>query len=96
MFQRHTTRSGVSVPEHQHSSDVSPAKTEIVITPSTNAAVFGASFLCDYKEKGVLLHDLCLQFNMSAISTMTSGMFVPAHFLIDHVDYMQSGNIIDS
>ena len=33
---------------------------------------------------------------MSAISTMTSAMFVPAQFFIDHIDVVMNGNIIDT
>lgn len=89
-------KSGVKIPAHQHVSDYAPAKSEIVIVPSTNAPAFGSMFTIDIRETNILLHDLCLQFNLSAITVMTSGMFVPASFLIDHCDYVMNGTIIDT
>ena len=93
---RVTTRRGIQIPEHQHSSDYVPHKSEVVIVPSTNSPNFGSMFTIDIRDLNVLLHELCLQFNMSAISTMTSAMFVPAQFFIDHIDVVMNGNIIDT
>lgn len=96
MLSRVSTRSGVSIPAHQHAGDYAPAKTEVVIVPSTNTPSWGAMFTVDYKEKGVTLHNLTLQFNLSAITVMTSGMYVPAQFFVDHIDYVMNGAIIDT
>ena len=87
---------GVKVPAHQHVSDYAPAKSEIVIVPSTNTPTFGSMFTLDVRELNILVHDLVLQFNLSAITVMTSGNFVPAQFLIDHIDYVQNGVIVDT
>jgi hypothetical protein len=91
---RVVTRKGYNVPSHQHSTDYSPAKTEFVIIPLTNTPSFGSSFTIDVKELNAIYHELILQFNASAITVMTSGMFVPAQFWVDHIDYVVNGNII--
>jgi hypothetical protein len=96
MLSRVLTRSGVSIPAHQHAGDYAPAKTEVVIIPSANTPVWGSMFTIDYKEKGVTVHNLALQFNLSAITVMTSGMYVPAQCFVDHIDYVMNGTIIDT
>lgn len=93
---RITTRKGLSIPALQHSSDYSPLKSETVIIPSTNVPSFGSQFVIDVRELNVLVHSLTLQFNLSAITVMTSGMFVPTQHFINHIDYVQNGNIIDT
>ena len=87
------TKKGVSIPAHQHVSDFIPKKTETVIIPSTNQPSFGSMFTIDIRELNVIIHNLCLQFNLSAISVMTSGSYVPAQFLVDHIDYVMNGAI---
>lgn len=88
------TKRGVYVPAHQYAGDYAPKRSETVIIPSTTQPAFGSMFMIDYKELNVLVHDLTLQFNMSAISVMTSASYVPAAFIIDHVDMVMNGAII--
>lgn len=89
-------KAGVRVPAHQHVTDYAPAKSEIVIVPSTNQPTFGSMFTIDIRELNILVHEIVLQFNLSAITVMTSGSFVPAQFLIDHIDFVMNGNILDT
>ena len=88
------TKKGVYVPSHQYAGDYAPKRAETVIIPSTTPPVFGSMFTIDYRELNVAISNLILQFNMSAISVMTSGSYVPAQFLIDHIDYVMNGAII--
>lgn len=96
MLSRVTTRSGLSVPAHQHAADYAPLKTEVISVTPPSVPAWGVPFNIDFKEKNVTVHELCLQFVLSAITVMTSGMYVPAHFFIDHIDYYMSGAIVDT
>lgn len=96
MSSKVVTKHGHKVPAHQYSTDYAPARSETVIVPSTNTPLFGSQFTIDIRDLNVVVHDLTMQFNLSAISTMTSGMFVPAQFLVDHIDVVMNGNIIDT
>ena len=96
MSYRVTTKRGFNIPSHQHNGDFAPAKTETVIIPSTTQPQFGSMCVVDIKETNLLVHNLVLQMNVSAITVMTSGMFVPSAFWIDHIDYVINGSIIDT
>jgi hypothetical protein len=89
------TRSGVTIPAHQHAVEYAPLKTEVISVPSAVVPSWGTAFNVDFKEKNITCHELCLQFNLSAITSMTSGMYVPSPFFVDHIDYYMGG-IIDT
>jgi hypothetical protein len=96
MSSRTITKKGYNIPSFQHNSDYAPMKSETVIIPSSSTPAWGAMFTMDVKDMNILLHKLTLQFNLSAITVMTSGMYVPAQFFVDHIDYVQNGSIIDT
>lgn len=91
------TRRGFNLHSKQHSdpdSHLGKEQYETVIIPASSLPTFGAYFTIDYREINVEIKKLILQFNISAISGMTSGMFSPSQFLVNHIDIVQSNNII--
>ena len=92
---RALTKRGVQIPHHQITEYV-PHRTEYVQIPSATLPQFGAMFNIDVREQNVIVEKQILQFNLSAITVMTSGMYVPAQFFVDHIDYVFNGNIIDT
>jgi hypothetical protein len=93
---RIVSKKGYVFPEAQYNCDYVPSASETVIIPSTNTPSWGSMLTIDFREQACLLQKLTLQFNLSAITVMTSGMYVPAQFFIDHIDYVQNGQIIDT
>ena len=75
-------------------------KHESVIVPSTSQPSFGSYFIIDFKEKGVLLHDISLQFTVSAISGITPANnfphFSPAVYFFNRVEIVLNNNVIDT
>ena len=62
-------------------------KSEFVIIPSTSAPNFGSYFIIDIRERNVIISDILLNFNISAITGRSGDAtsfphFVPAHFCI--------------
>ena len=60
-------------------------KSEFVIIPSTSAPNFGSYFIIDIRERNVIISDILLNFNISAITGRSGDAtsyphFVPAHF----------------
>lgn len=92
---RVTTKRGVHIPNHQVTEYV-PHKSETIQIPSSTLPVWGGMFNIDVREQNVIVEKQALQFNLSAITVMTSGMYVPAQFFVDHIDYIFGGNIIDT
>lgn len=86
---------GVNIPVSQDYSYI-PSKSETVIIPSSTTPLFGSMFNIDVRETNCIVEKLTLQFNLSALSGMTNGGFVPAQFFVDHIDVVCGGNIIDT
>jgi hypothetical protein len=90
------SKKGYTFHESQYNTDYAPEVTETIIIPSTNTPTWGSMFTIDLREQSCIVQKLTLQFNLSAITVMTSGMYVPAQFFVDHIDYVQNGQIIDT
>ena len=97
MSKSRTAKNNLNIPSHQH-NDYVPQKTETVAIQSASVPLWGNSFTIDLREKDVLVQELILQFNLSAITgtALVGAKYVPAQFFIDHIDYSQSGKIIDT
>src|SRR5271155_259888 len=93
---RTLTRRGYNVPVHQSSVGYTPERSETVAIPSNQIPTWGSSFNIDVTEQNVRVEHLTHQFNSSAISVMTSGMFVPTQFWVDHIDISSKIGIIDT
>ena len=61
---------GHNVSHSQH-SNLPHMKHESIIVPSTSAPSWGGYFVIDFRERNVVLHDIVLQFNVSALTGYT-------------------------
>ena len=73
----------------------------ILIVPSTNQLAYGSMCLIDIREKNILLHNICLQFNITSVLTGTGTVtnypnLCPAWWLFQRIEILINGNIIDS
>lgn len=91
------TRNGYSVPSFQHNEDYDDSKIEIITTVGSQVPTFGGSQVqIDYKEYGTQVLQQWLAITLSSITTMTSGMFVPAQFLYNNIQIIQNGKTIET
>ena len=92
MASRTITSEGLNLPTHQVTSFGSDEiRHETIIIPSTSQVAFGSYYVFDFKEKGLLLHDVALNFNVSAISGLTGSVanypnFVPSFFWFTRIE----------
>jgi hypothetical protein len=75
--------------------------SSVLIIPSTSQPSFGSYFVCDIKETNIILNNITLQFNVSAISGLTGSVtnyphFVPAWWFFSRIEILMGGNIIDT
>lgn len=76
-------------------------RSEYVIIPSTSAPQFGSYFIIDVKEKNVVISDLIINFNVSAISGLTGSVanfpnFNPATFWMQKIELVINNVTIDT
>jgi hypothetical protein len=93
---RHITKRGFNVAKSQIDSEWHPDRIETTTTPSSSQVGFGSYFTIDYKELGVELLDMILQFNFSALSGTTSTHFVPSWFFTQRIEFVQNGKVIEN
>ena len=88
---------GLNLPVTQAISLPASQKHETLIIPASSTASFGSYYTIDIREKGVLLHNLTLQFNYSAVSgTSLVGAFSPSWFHWTRIEIYQGGSVIDT
>ena len=73
----------------------------ILFVPSTNQLAYGSMCLLDIREKNILLHNICLQFNITSALTATGTQtnypnFCPSVFLFQRIEILINSNIIDT
>jgi len=83
---------GHNVAQSQH-INVPHMKHESIIIPSTSAT--------DPRERNCVLHDLILQFDVSALTgytgtNATSPRYTPAYFWFSRIELVQNNNVIDT
>ena len=71
--------------QHSQHINVPHMKHESIIIPSTSNPTWGGYFVIDFRERNCVLHDLTLQFNVSALTgytgtNATSPRYTPAFF----------------
>jgi hypothetical protein len=96
---RLTDHRGLHLSKTQHTSIPEGLKHEYVIIPSTSAPSWGGYFVIDIREKHCHLHDVVLQFNVTALtySTTTSNpRYTPASFWPLRIEFVQNNNVIDT
>ena len=89
---------GHNVAHSQH-INVPHMKHESIIIPSTSAPTWGGYFVIDFRERNCILHDLVLQFNVSALTgytatNSTSPRYTPAYFWFSRIELVQNNNVI--
>ncbi len=79
----------ISIPDVKH---------ELLIVPSSSIPSFGTYFNVDVRDLNIQVHNIALQFILGAVigSTGMVGCFNPAFHFINHIDVVQSGNIIQT
>jgi hypothetical protein len=70
-----------------------------MIIPSTSQPAFGSYFVLDIKERNILIHNLALQFNCSAITGRTGDAtyyphFSPAYFWWTRIEVVINGQVM--
>ena len=91
---------GLNLHHTQH-IDLPELIHETSIVPSTSQPAFGSYFIIDFKQKGVIIHDLGLEFRVSGITGLTGVQanyphFCPALFFIDHCEIVLDNRIVDT
>jgi hypothetical protein len=93
-------KQGLNVQASQH-INLPQMKHESIIVPSTSAPSWGGYFVIDFRERNCILHDITLQFNVSALtgytgSNATSPRYTPAFFWFTRIEIVQNNNVIDT
>ena len=89
----------LNLPSIQSTTIPKGIRHEILIIPSTSTPTFGSQFICDIKEKNILLTDLLVQLNLSAITGLTGGTglrWSPAHFFFTRIEVVQNNVVVDT
>jgi hypothetical protein len=90
---------GLNIPNSQHTSIPSGLKHETVIIPSTSQPSWGSYFVFDFKEKALTLHNIAIQFNVSAITGLTgaSGVrYTTAYNWFNRIEIVINNQVIDT
>lgn len=88
---------GLNLPIGQAVSIPVGLRHETLIIPSSSTPSFGGFFTIDIRQKNILLNNITLQFNCSAISgTGVTGYFNPAHYFFQRIEVIQNSNVIDT
>jgi hypothetical protein len=67
------------------------------VVPSSSSAAFSSFFTIDIKEKNIIMNNICLQFNLSAVTgSGLTGYFNPAWYFFQRIEIVQGGTIIDT
>ena len=61
----------LNIPASQHTTVPRNMEHSIITVPQTSQAQFGSYFVIDCKENSIALHDLTLNFNVSALTGLT-------------------------
>jgi len=92
---RVTSDQGLNIPAAQYTSVESMAH-ETIIVPSNTTPLWNTQVNVDIREKNCLLHNLCLKFNVSAITGVSNAYYTPAFFWFHHIDLVVNGQTIDT
>ena len=88
---------GFHLPASQSVTIPGGLKHETLIVPSSSFPAWGGFFTIDIREKNIILNNITLQFQTSAITgTSIVGYFSPAFFWPSRIEIVQGGNIIDT
>ena len=96
---RQINNQGLNIPASQHTSIPSGLKHETVIIPSTSQPSWGSYFVFDFKEKALSLHNIAIQFNVSALTGMTGGnslRYTTAFAWFARIEIVINNQVIDT
>ena len=96
---RQINNQGLNIPASQHTSIPSGLKHETVIIPSTSQPSWGSYFVFDFKEKALSLHNIAIQFNVSALTGMTgatSKRYTTAFNWFSRIEIVINNQVIDT
>ena len=96
---RQINNQGLNIPASQHTSIPSGLKHETVIIPSTSQPSWGSYFVFDFKEKALSLHNIAIQFNVSALTGMTGGTskrYTTAFNWFSRIEIVINNQVIDT
>ena len=90
---------GLNLPHSQH-IEMPDFRHETIIIPSTSQPSWGSYFIFDCKEKGVMLHDLGIQWTVSPIAGYTNAgvypHYNPACFWATRIELVINNSVIDT
>jgi hypothetical protein len=93
---RHQSHNGVNLPEQQALMLIHQTNEYIVI-PSSSTPNYSSYFTIDIREKGIELHNITLQFNVTcSITGGTSARLAPCFFWFDRIDFVINGTVFDT
>ena len=96
---RQINNQGLNIPASQHTSIPSGLKHETVIIPSTSQPSWGSYFVFDFKEKALSLHNIAIQFNVSALTGMSGGnslRYTTAFAWFSRIEIVINNQVIDT
>ena len=96
---RQINNQGLNIPASQHTSIPSGLKHETVIIPSTSQPSWGSYFVFDFKEKALSLHNIAIQFNVSALTGLTGGTskrYTTAFNWFSRIEIVINNQVIDT
>ena len=85
---------GLYVPDYQSRMISDSLRTEIAIIPSSSAPSFGGVCILDFREKNCVLHNLCLNLNLTPVTGISGGTnpnLNPGNFFFDRIEMFVSG-----
>ena len=97
-YSRSRDQKGLNIPDYQN-SQIQNVKHETVIVPSTSQVAFGAYSIFDFKEKALSLHNIAIQFNVSALTGMTGGTskrYTTAFNWFSRIEIVINNQVIDT
>ena len=93
------TSTGLNLSRVQSAKIPRGLRSEVLIIPSTSVPTFGSAFVFDIKEKNILLNDLVIALNLSAITGLSGGTglrWSPASFFFTRIEVVQNNVTVDT
>ena len=109
MYSR-TSSKTLNLSSTQKNEHPSGLKHEIITIPASNPFAFGSNGILNFKEKNVKIHELTIQFNVSALTNAgvysptqsvdqqfpTDGSLTPTFWWFNRIDIVISGKTVDT
>ena len=86
---------GLNLPASQSITLPGGLKHETLIIPSSSIPAFGGYFNVDIREHNILLNNITLQFNTSAVTGGT-GYYNPGFFWFTRMEIVQGNSVLDT